>query len=56
MSADESDPLTIDLCKAKAVECLNLAEQTVSSPCRIMLGHIAETWYRIADRLAANDA
>jgi len=48
--------LTADLCQTKAKECLNLAQQTVSQPHRIMLEHIAETWYRIADSLPANDA
>ena len=48
--------LTTDLCRTKAVECLNLARQAVSNSHRIMLEHIAETWYRIADSLPANDA
>ena len=48
--------LTTDLCRMKAVECLNLAQQAVSKSHRIMLQHIAETWYRIADSLPANDA
>ena len=56
VSADESDHLTADFCRAKAVECLHLAEQKVSGPHRIMLEHIAETWHRIADSLPANDA
>ena len=56
MSADESDHLTADICRAKAVECLHLAEQKVSGPHRIMREHIAETWHRIADSLPANDA
>jgi hypothetical protein len=49
-------PLTADLCRAKALECLSLAQQSVSNSHRIMLEHIAETWYRIADSLPANDA
>jgi hypothetical protein len=56
VSADEPGHLTADLCRAKAVECLHLAKQNVSGPHRIMLEHIAETWYRIADSLLANDA
>ena len=48
--------LTIDLCEAKAKECLYLAQQTVSQSQRIRLEHVAETWYRIADRLTAKDA
>jgi hypothetical protein len=57
MSPTRSGQLTGDLCEAKAKECLILAQdETVSRPQRIMLEHIAETWYRIADRLPANDA
>jgi len=57
MSPTDTDHLTAGLCEAKAKECLYLAQQeTVSRPQRIMLEHIAETWYRIADRLPANDA
>jgi hypothetical protein len=48
--------LTTDLCRTKAIECLNLAQQAASNSHRIMLKHIAETWYRIADGLPANDA
>ncbi len=54
MSPPESDHLTADLCRAKAKECLYLAEQI--GPQRIMLKHIAETWHRIADSLRANNA
>jgi cold shock protein len=54
--AEKPALLTADLCRAKAVECLYLAEQAASQPHRIMLGHIVETWYRIADSLPANDA
>jgi len=54
--AEKPAPLTADFCRAKAVECLYLAEQAASQSHRIMLGHIAETWYRIADSLPANDA
>ena len=56
MSSGTSGHLTTDLCRAKANECLSLAEQMVSGPQRIMLQHIAETWHRIADSLPANDA
>ena len=35
---------------------LKLAQQTVSNSHRITLERIAETWYRIADSLPANDA
>jgi hypothetical protein len=55
MSPTKSGHLTADLCRAKAKECLSLAEQTVSGPQHIMLEHIAETWHRIADSLPAND-
>jgi hypothetical protein len=48
--------LTADLCQTKARECLQLAQQAVSQPQRIMLEHIAETWYRIADKISANDS
>jgi hypothetical protein len=48
--------LTADLCQTKAIECLELAQRATSQPHRIMLEHIAETWYRIADSLPANDA
>jgi hypothetical protein len=44
-----------DLCKARAQECLDLALEAQSKSLRIMLEHIAETWYRIADNLPAND-
>jgi hypothetical protein len=47
---------TADLCQAKARECLYLAQNAASKSHRIMLEHIAETWYRIADSLPANDA
>ena len=53
---DEPVHLSADLCRARAVECLHLAEQNVSGPHRIMLEHIAETWHRVADSLPANDA
>lgn len=56
MSPIKSDHLTPDLCRAKAKECLSLAEQTVSRPQHIMLVHIAETWHRIANSVPANDA
>jgi hypothetical protein len=56
MSPIESDHLTADFCRAKAKECLSLAEQSVSQSQRIMLQHIAETWGRIADGFPANDA
>ena len=56
MSPIESDHFTADLCRAKAKECVNLAEQTVSRSQRIILEHIAETWQRIADGFPANDA
>jgi uncharacterized protein YbaR (Trm112 family) len=48
--------LTADLCEAKARECLKLAQQAASKSQQIMLEHIAETWYRIADRIPANDS
>jgi len=48
--------LTADFCRAKAKECVYLAQQPVSKSHRIMLEHIAETWYRMADSLPANDA
>jgi hypothetical protein len=56
MSPATPGHLTADFCQAKTKECLDLAEQTVSGPQRIMLAHIAETWARIADSLSANDA
>ena len=56
MSSSESDHLTANLCEGKAKECLRLAQQPVSRSQRIMLEHVAETWYRIADSLPANDA
>jgi len=48
--------LTTDLCRAKAKDCLGLAQQASSQSNRIMLEHIAGTWLRIADNLPANDA
>jgi len=51
-----SGHLTADLCRAKAKDCRDLAQQALSQPSRIMLEHIAETWLRIADGLPANDA
>ena len=56
MSPIESEYFTAALCRAKAKECLSLAEQPVSQSQRIMLQHIAETWGRIADGFPANDA
>jgi hypothetical protein len=53
---DKSDHLTADLCRAKAKDCRDLAQQTLSQSHRIMLEHIAGTWVRIADSLPANDA
>jgi hypothetical protein len=50
------DRLTADLCQIKARESLALALQAASQSHRIMLGHIAETWYRIADKISANDS
>jgi hypothetical protein len=56
-SADTSGHLTASFCEAKAKECLHLAQQpAVPRSQRIMLEHIAETWYRIAEKLHANDA
>jgi hypothetical protein len=56
-SADTSSHLTASFCEARAKECLYLAQQqSVSRSQRIMLEHIAETWYRIAEKLHANDA
>jgi hypothetical protein len=43
MSPTKSGHLTADLCRAKAKECLYLAEQGVSRSQRIMIEHIAET-------------
>ena len=54
MSAANS--LNAHLCRAKAKECLYLAQQATVQSHRIMLEHIAETWYRIADSLPADDA
>jgi len=48
------DRVTADLCQTKAREALKLAQQAASKPQQIMLEHIAETWYRIADRIPAN--
>jgi len=56
MSPTASGQLTVDLCEAKAKECLYLANQTASQSQRIMLEHIAETWHRISDDVPANDA
>ena len=56
MSFTKSGDLTADLCHAKAEECVQLAEQIVSGPQRIMLEHIPEIWHRIADNCQANDA
>ena len=56
MCPGESGQLTAELCDTKAKECLYLAQHAASQSQRIMLEHIAETWYRIADRLPANDA
>ena len=55
-AADKSGHLTADLCRAKAKDCLFLAQQVVPRSQRIMLEHIAETWHRIAEGLPANDA
>jgi hypothetical protein len=56
MTASNSGQLTVELCRAKAIECLHLANGSVLRSQRIMLEHIAETWYRIADRSDGNDA
>lgn len=52
----ESISLSADVCQKRAKECLYLAQQTPTQSHRIMLEHIAETWFRIADTLPANDA
>ena len=52
----EHDRLTADLCQIKAREALALAHKAASQSHRIMLEHIAETWYRIADKISANDS
>jgi hypothetical protein len=48
MSISQTTQLNADLCRTRATECLELAEEAVSRPQRIMLQHIGETWYRIA--------
>jgi hypothetical protein len=52
--ASMDNRLTADLCQIKAREALALAQQAASQSHRIMLEHIAETWYRIADKISAN--
>jgi hypothetical protein len=42
--------------RTKGDRVLKLAQQTMSNSHRITLERIAETWYRIADSLPANDA
>jgi hypothetical protein len=53
---EKSGDLTADLCRSKAKDCLDLAQQALSQSHRIMLEHIAGTWVRIADSLPAKDA
>ena len=53
---EKSGHLTADLCRGKAKDCRDLAQQALAQSQRIMLEHIAETWLRIADSLPANDA
>ena len=57
MSAiDKSGELTANLCRAKAKDCPDLAQQASSESDRIMLEQIAGTWLRITDSLPTNDA
>jgi len=51
-----NNSLSAEFCRDRAKECLSLAQQAKEQSHRIMLEHIAETWYRIADSLPANDA
>jgi len=46
--------LTAEFCGDRAKECFRLAQQAKAKSHSIMLEHIAETWYRIADSLPAN--
>jgi hypothetical protein len=43
------------LCQDRAEECRTLARQAEAQELRVMLQHIAETWDRIAERLANPD-
>jgi hypothetical protein len=51
-----NNSLSAKFCRDRAKECLTWAQQAKSQSHRIMLEHIAETWYRIADSFLANDA
>ena len=44
----DAEELTAEQCRQQAMECRALAAQTMSTPHRIMLDHIAQTWLRIA--------
>jgi hypothetical protein len=48
MAPDTKSGLTEEQCFNKANECRALAREARSESHRIMLGHIAETWERIA--------
>jgi len=43
------------LCQDRAEECRTLARQAEAQEPRVMLQHIAETWDRIAEKLANPD-
>jgi len=47
-------PLSATECRAQASKCRALVQQAKSEPQRIMLGHIAETWERIAAETTEN--
>jgi hypothetical protein len=43
------------LCQDRAEECRTLAREAATQDMRVMLQHIAETWDRIAEKMADAD-
>jgi len=55
MAEDTPSRLTAEEAQQKALECRNLSKRATKAEHRIMLGHIAETWERIAAEVKRYD-
>jgi hypothetical protein len=53
MSTVDAPRLSVEVAKAKAAECRELAMRARKREQQIMLYHIAETWERIAQTVTA---
>ena len=52
----DAPELTPEVCRQQAIECQRLAASTMSTPHRVMLDHIAQTWLRVVSEIEINDA